>query len=89
MEPAASDREMPHAWPAAMRADTLKAYLDCRSDADFARKLKELRSRGYPGKDPVLNRHIREVVDRYLTNDRARGARIKREMLGAAGAPNG
>lgn len=68
-------------WPAAMRVDTLRAYLDCRSDSDFARKLKELEARGYPGEDPLLHRHIRAVVDQYLTPEAATRAARKARML--------
>lgn len=55
-------------WPAAMRTATLRAYLDCRSDSDFAREMERLRAKGYPGADPVLKRHIRAIVDRYLSD---------------------
>lgn len=59
-------------WPALMRADTLKAYLDCRSDSDFSRMMAKLRKKGYPGADPVYHRHIKDIVDRYLPGDHKR-----------------
>lgn len=75
-------------WPALMRPDTLKAYLDCRSDSDFARKLRELENRGYPGMDPVLHRHVKAIVDRYLApgggDAEARKARMLRAARGEA-----
>lgn len=72
------------AWPALMRPDTLKAYLDCRSDSDFARKLKELERRGYPGMDPFFHRHIKDVVDRYFKPDTADREKQKADMRKAA-----
>lgn len=59
----------PPDWPALMRADTLRAYLDCRSDSDFARMMQRLKARGYPGPDPVSKRHVRTVVDRFISAD--------------------
>lgn len=57
--------ERPH-WPALMRPDTLREYLDCRSESDFARRMAELRGRGYPGWDDGLKRHVKAVVDQYI-----------------------
>jgi hypothetical protein len=71
-------------WPALMRPETLKAYLDCRSDSDFARKLRELEKRGYPGIDPHLHRHVKAVVDLYLSSDGAAAETRKARMLKAA-----
>ena len=56
-------------WPALMRTDTLRAYLDCRSDSDFARLMKRLKAKGYPGPDPISKRHVRTVIDRYINPD--------------------
>ena len=60
-------------WPALMRPETLRAYLDCRSASDFARMMKRLKDRGYPGVDPFCKRHVRAVVDKYISpNDAVR-----------------
>lgn len=56
-------------WPALMRPETLRAYLDCRSDSDFARRMKRLKDRGYPGMDRQLQRHVKAVVDQYINPD--------------------
>lgn len=53
-------------WPALMRPETLRAYLDCRSDSDFARRMRAMAERGYPGMDPHYKRHIKAVVDQYI-----------------------
>lgn len=75
-------------WPALMRTATLRAYLDCRSDSDFARRLKALKERGYPGMDEKLGRHVKAVVDRYLTDEtssaEARKARMREAARGKA-----
>ena len=72
-------------WPALMRPDTLKAYLDCRSDTDFARKLQVLvERRGYPGMDRLLHRHVKEIVDRYIDDEGSERERRKVEMRKAA-----
>lgn len=61
----------PPDWPALMRPETLRAYLDCRSDSDFARMMKRLRAKGYPGPDPVSKRHVRVIIDRFINPDDA------------------
>jgi hypothetical protein len=71
-------------WPALMRASTLRAYLDCRSDSDFARRLKALKERGYPGMDEKLGRHVKATVDRYLSAEDAGREASKQRMLRAA-----
>jgi hypothetical protein len=71
-------------WPSLMRPRTLKAYLDCRSDSDFSRKLKVLAERGYPGIDPDLHRHHKVLVDQFLDLEKAGRAERKASMLRAA-----
>jgi hypothetical protein len=80
------ERELtdPPYWPALMRPDTLRAYLDCRSDSDFARRMKALRDRGYPGMDEKLGRHVKAVVDQYLSGENASREARKQRMLRAA-----
>lgn len=74
----------PPYWPALMRPDTLRSYLDCRSDSDFARRMKALRDRGYPGMDETLGRHVKAVVDQYLSGENASREARKQRMLKAA-----
>jgi hypothetical protein len=83
---AEGERELtdPPYWPALMRPDTLRAYLDCRSDSDFARRMKALRDRGYPGMDEKLGRHVKAVVDQYLSGENASREVRKQRMLRAA-----
>lgn len=70
-----------HPWPALMRPDTLRAYLDCRSDSDFSRKMRTLKKRGYPGPDQETNRHVKDVVDRYLIPQADEAEQQKQRML--------
>jgi hypothetical protein len=71
-------------WPALMRPSTLRAYLDVRSDSSFARMLRVLKKRGYPGPDPVTHRHVKAVVDRYLDRISSDVEARKLRMLKAA-----
>jgi len=68
-------------WPALMRPETLRAYLDCRSDSDFARRMKALKERGYPGMDEALGRHIKAVVDIYLNLEGSTAEARKKRMM--------
>jgi hypothetical protein len=72
------------AWPELMRPDTLMAYLDCRSVADYYRKFRVLEERGYPGMDPDLHRHRKSLIDQYLDSDRGSIEARKQRMLRAA-----
>lgn len=78
-----TESELRPFWPAMMRPDTLRAYLDCRSDSDFSRMMAKLRKRGYPGIDPIYNRHIKEIVDRYLPGEHKRRRSGEAEALAA------
>jgi hypothetical protein len=71
-------------WPALMRPSTLRAYLDCRSDSDFARRMRTLKKRGYPGPDPATHRHVKDVVDRYLVPVTTAREEARRRILRAA-----
>ena len=66
-----------------MRTSTLRAYLDCYSDSDLPRRLKVLKARGYSGKDKALGRHVKAIVDRYLTVEDA-GRETSKERMRSA-----
>lgn len=69
-----------------MRPATLREYLDCHSYSDFGRRLKELQRRGYPGMDRQLKRHVKELVDSYLSSkadDKIKHQQNKSEMMKA------
>jgi hypothetical protein len=73
-------------WSALMRPETLRAYLDCRSDSDLAWRMKALKARGYPGMDEKLGRHVKAVVDQYLFGEhpsaKARKSAMRRPARG-------
>jgi len=61
-------------WSALMRPETLRAYLDCRSDSDLA-----LADEGAEGSR--VSRHGRKaVVDQYLSGERASAEARKSAM---------
>jgi hypothetical protein len=72
------------AWPALMSRETLMAYLDCKSPSTFARVTRELKRRGYPGPDQSTHRHVREVIDRYLSPAPTEKEARRQRMLRAA-----
>jgi hypothetical protein len=46
--------------------------------------MKALRDRGYPGMDEKLGRHVKAVVDQYLSGENASREARKQRMLRAA-----
>jgi hypothetical protein len=71
-------------WPALMWPETLRAYLDFRSDSDLAWRMMALKARGYPGMDEKLGCHVKAVVDQYLSSERASAEARKSVMRRAA-----